>query len=268
MGIEYDNIISFKALYNANRVAKRGKLNKNEVIEFQNNLGSNLWDMHYDLKYHRYKIINYHKFMIYDPKEREIQAISYKDRVIQHSLCDNYLIPLISKYLIYDNVACRKTKGSGLAIKRLKLFMSEYYKDNGINGYFIKLDIAKFFDSINHNILKDKLRLLVNDSEVLDLLYMIIDSYNKSDNKGIPMGNQTSQFFALYYLNELDHFIKERLHIKYYIRYMDDMILIVKDKIHAKYVLNKINDMVISLDLKLNYKSKILPIKNGVEFIG
>ena len=116
--MKYEDIISFEALYRANKVARKGKMYKKEVIDFQNNLGSNLWKLHYELKYNTYKLGKYYKFIIYDPKEREIQAIPYIDRVVLHSLCDNYLVPTISKQLIYDNVTCLKKKGSSLACKR------------------------------------------------------------------------------------------------------------------------------------------------------
>lgn len=112
---EWERIIDFESLYKAHRKARLSKRYKKEVVEFENNLSENLWKLHYDLKYGKYEVGGYHSFMIYDPKEREIQAISYMDRVVQHSLCDNYLIPLLEKKLIYDNVACRKGKGSSLA---------------------------------------------------------------------------------------------------------------------------------------------------------
>ena len=84
------------------------------------NLSENLWKLHYDLKYKKYKPDGYHTFKIYDPKERVIQATSYRDRILQHALCDSYLLPLLERHLIYDNCACRKGKGTRHAICRLK----------------------------------------------------------------------------------------------------------------------------------------------------
>lgn len=98
MSEAWGKIISFESLYKAHRVARLGKRHKKEVIEFETLLGENLWSLHFDLKYNKYKVGGYHKFMIYDPKEREIQAITYRDRIIQHSLCDNYLTPLLEKH--------------------------------------------------------------------------------------------------------------------------------------------------------------------------
>lgn len=161
---DFDKIISFECLYAAHRRARQGKRHKKEVIEFEMNLSQNLWELHYDLKYNRYKVGGYHKFMIYDPKKREIQAISYRDRVVQHSICDNYLSPLLEKHLIHDNAACRKNKGTSFAVKRVRKFMTEHYKKYNNNGYVVKLDITKYFLSINHNYLKQKLiKLAVSD---------------------------------------------------------------------------------------------------------
>lgn len=116
----FEEIISFENLYKAHRRARLCKRHKREVIEFELNLSENLWRLHYELKYGKYEIGEYNKFMVYDPKEREIQAIPYRDRVVQHTLCDNCLIPTLERYLIYDNTACRQGKGTHFAIKRLK----------------------------------------------------------------------------------------------------------------------------------------------------
>ena len=125
---DFERIIDFETLYRAHRKARLSKRHKKEVIEFEANLSKNLWEMHYDLKYGKYKVGAYRKFMIYDPKEREIQAIGYRDRVLQHAICDNYLMPLLEKRLIYDNVACRRGRGTKQAYDRLRHFMTEHYK--------------------------------------------------------------------------------------------------------------------------------------------
>lgn len=265
---EFLEVISFESLYKAHMRARLGKRGKREVIEFEMNLSENLWDLHYDLLYGRYEMSEYRKFMIHDPKAREIQAISYRDRVIQHSICDNYLVPLLEKRLIFYNVACRKNKGTGLAISALKKFMTSHYKKCGLGGYIIKIDIKKYFDSIDHELLKDKIRLLGIPCDMIGLLNCIIDSYSCEDGKGIPMGNQSSQCFALLYLDCIDRVIKEVLRIKYYVRYMDDMILIVSKKEEARYALDTIKKEVEKQLLVLNEKSQAIAFKNGVVFLG
>ncbi len=266
--MRFEEIITYENLYKAHRVARLGKRNKKEVIEFEMNLSQSLWNMYYDLIYDKYKIGNYHCFKIYDPKEREIQAIGYRDRILQHVLCDNYLMPLLDSKLIYYNVACRKGKGTSLAIKALRKFMTKHYKKYGNSGYFIKADIRKYFDNIDHDLLKIKLKDVVNDEKILKLLYQIIDTYGSEENKGLPLGNQTSQNFALLYLDYLDKYITCKLGIKYYVRYMDDIIIIVENKEKAKEIFKKLEEKVINNKLMLNPKSQIISIKCGVSFLG
>lgn len=265
---DWENIISFENLYKAHRRARLSKRHKKEVVLFENNLSENLWTLRNELKNKSYLPGGYHSFMIYDPKEREIQAISYRDRVVQHSLCDNFLMPLLEKHLIYDNAACRKNKGSGFAIARLKEFMTRHYRRFGKGGYFVKVDIKKYFINIDHGILKDILRKMIDDEDILWLLTTVIDSYNPEENKGLPMGNQSSQCFALLYLNGLDRFIKEKLRVKFYIRYMDDMILLLESRDRAADCLKSIDEFVLRLKLQLNCKSQIIAAKNGIEFLG
>ncbi len=264
----FDDIISFDSLYRAHRRARLGKRHKKEVIEFEAALSENLWALHYDLKYGKYVVGDYRKFMIHDPKEREIQAISYRDRIVQHSLCDGYLMPLLDKHLIYDNAACRREKGTLFAIKRLRKFMCEYYKGHGKNGYFVKVDVSKYFPSIEHDLLKKKMDRIVKDERVRSLLYLIIDSYESTPNRGLPMGNQSSQCFALLYLNDLDKFFKERMRVKYYVRYMDDILMLVPSKERARDCLLAARSLLEAEALLMNEKSQIIAVKNGVSFIG
>ena len=265
---DFKEVISFKSLYDANKKCLRGKRNKREAIEYQNELGKNLTSLHYRLKYGKYNIERYHCFMIYDPKEREIQAISYEDRIVQRAICDNYLVPLLDRYLFYYNVACRKNKGSSLVYKYLKEGLGSMFRKYGLNFYVVKGDMKKYFDSIDHDILKEKLRRIVKDKNMMVLLERIIDSYHPDTNLGLPMGNQSSQCFALLYLNDLDHLIKEWLHVKYYIRYMDDMVLLVEGKETAKKILDVIGKEINKCNLSINPKSQIIKISKGFEFIG
>lgn len=265
---DWENIISFENLYKAHRKARLGKRHKKEVIEFEMNLAENLWTLHYDLKYGRYVIIGYHNFMIYDPKKREIQAITYRDRIVQHSLCDNYLIPLLEKHLIYANVACRKQKGTGLAIALVRKYMLQHYKKYKKSGYFVKLDVKKYFENIDHNILKEKLNKVISSADILKLIDIIIDSYCHHTNCGLPMGNQSSQCFALLYLDKTDRYYKEIMNIRFYVRYMDDIVMIVKTKEQAVKALSEAGFLFQKERIMLNPKSQIIPIKNGIGFLG
>lgn len=269
MIINYDELFTFENLYQAHLKARKCKRNKKDVINFELNLSQNLWSLCEALKDRTYTISGYNRFTIYEPKKREIQALEYKDRVVQHVLCDLYLYPLLTRRFIYDNCACQKGKGTDFAHKRLSEFMRSYYKEHGENGWMLKADIKQYFPSIDHAILKFLLRKVVEDRDVLSLLFKIIDSYNSDTGKGIPMGNQTSQLFALFYLDKLDRLIKEQLHIKYYTRYMDDCVLICSDKQYLKFCLEKMTDLVEDeLKLSFNTKTQIMPIKNGVDYLG
>jgi len=267
--LKYDELFTFENLLNAHYLARKGKRNKKDVIQFELNLSSNLWNLYDELNSRSYGISGYNHFDIYEPKKREIQALAYKDRIVQHVLCDSYLYPLLTNKFIYDNGACQKGKGTDFALDRLSIFFRQYYKENGNQGFILKADIRQFFPSIDHGVLKSMLRSIVIDSDILNLMFIIIDSYNADTGKGLPIGNQTSQLFALYYLDRMDRQVKERQHIKYYVRYMDDCILIHKDKDYLKYCLNRMKCVVEDeLLLEFNEKTQIFPIKNGVEFLG
>lgn len=140
----YDKIWDFQNLYKAHLKAKKNKQAKQEVVQYEMNLGYNLTKLSLELRNKTYKIKGYYSFKIFDPKERNIDALYYRDRVVQHCLCDEVLEPLLDKRLIYDNVACRKNKGTHFALKRVKHFLYKFHKKYQNQGYFLKYDIKKF----------------------------------------------------------------------------------------------------------------------------
>jgi RNA-directed DNA polymerase len=262
-------LYDFDNLYDAHCAARKSKRSNREVIEFELNLGSNIVSLAQSINNGSYKIGGYYKFDVFEPKKRVIHALHYVDRVVQHCLCDQILAPVIEPRLIYDNAACRICKGTSFVYKRVTYFLHEFYKKHGNKGYFLRCDIRKFFDSIDHQILKDKLTNLFKDQKVLDFLFSIIDSYCTAEGKGLPMGNQTSQWFAIYYLDEFDRLIKERFGIKFYSRYMDDCLIISEDKQKLKDLKDFLSIYLARyLKLEFNAKTQIFPIKNGVDFLG
>ncbi len=266
---QYTTVASFNALLTAHRAARRNKRYKPEITAFEMNLAHNLWELKQQLDAHQYQVQDYHLFTIIDPKRREIQAASYRDRVFQHSLCDNVLTPFMEQRLISDNCACRKQKGTYYGLHRLNQFLAQYTRQHGRIGWFLKADIHHYFASIDHAILKRRLQHEKGlSSEIKQLLNRVIDSYQPELGVGLPMGNQTSQMFALYYLDSIDRLIKERFQIKYYIRYMDDMLLIHPSRSYLETVLAAMRQMASSLKLAFNQKTQLIPIKNGVEFLG
>lgn len=267
--MSYEVMYDFDKLYEAYKKCRKGKSNKTEVIEFELDLSEELVKLQKELREKTYQVGKYKKFTIYDPKKREIQALPFRDRVVQHNLCDNLLMPIFERHLIYDNSACRKEKGTHFAMGRLSGFFRDYYRQFGVQGYILKCDIRAYFDSVDHKVLKTMLMRVVHDKDVYDLLVHIIDSYEKTPGKGLPMGNQTSQWFALYYLDGLDRLIKERYQIKYYTRYMDDAILICNDKQYLKECLREMREYVEQeLQLEFNQKTQLVTIKDGVDYLG
>ena len=266
---EYDKLCDFQNLYRAYRKTRRGKGEKAEAISFELKLGENLARISRSLSERTYRPADYYSFTVKDPKEREIHALHFEDRVVQHCLCDEILAKDIEPKLIYDNAACRIGKGTHFAMGRLSRFMCEHYRRYGCDGYILKTDIRKYFDSIDHEVLKEKLFKVVRDEDVRKLLYLIIDSYEKESGKGLPLGNQTSQWFALYYLDPIDRLVKERFRIRGYVRYMDDSVLVGNDKNELKEVLFAMRTLARKeLKLEFNEKTEIVPMKQGVDFLG
>lgn len=264
---KYCTLTEFTNIYQAYQKTAKGKRQTTEVVQYESNLHMQLWWLMQRLEHRQYQIGGYHRFVIYEPKKREIQALAFSDRVFQHLLCDNVLMPYFEPRLIYDNAACRVGKGTHFACKRLELFLRKHYKLYGNKGYILKFDIKKYFNSIHHAVLKEKLEKFP-DEEIKKLLNQIIDSFEFSPGRGLPMGNQSSQWFALYYLDGLDRFIKEQLRVKHYVRYMDDGVLIQEDKESLQECLRQMKNLVMEDKVEFNQKAQIFPISQGVDFLG
>ena len=265
MTTDYEKMSSFESLMQAHKAARRGKRCKTEVILFEMNLSQSLWQLKRALDDRTYKISGYYRFKIHDPKERNIDALHYRDRVVQHALCDQILWPLLENRMIYDNAASRKGKGTSFAIDRLSCFLREHYKSHGAHGYFLKADFSRYFMSISHTVLKTKMRKVLADDEVYGLVCGIIDSLSP----GVPLGNQTSQCFGVYYPDSMDRIIKEDWRAKYYTRYMDDGVIVHHDREFLKDCLAAMRDHAENvLKLQFNKKTQIFPISNGVDYLG
>lgn len=263
---EFEKVYSFESLYYAYRKARRGKRWKGAAAKFEVNLLEAINLLSAQLKTKRYTMSPYNTFEVYEPKKRVVMSNGYKDKVVQHSLCDNVLEPILTRSFIRDNYASQVGKGTHYGLDRLQEFMRRFYRQNGVDGWILKCDISKYFYSIRHDVLKTLIRKKISDPDVLWLVDLIIDS--TEGNVGIPIGNQTSQLFALLYLDGLDHFVKEKLGIKFYGRYMDDFFLIHKDKEYLQHCLKEIEAFVEDRGLSLNAKTNIYPLKNGVDFLG
>ena len=260
----YKNLTFSNLLYSYNKT-KVGKSYIFEVLFFEYNLEINLANLLNSIATFNYNIGSYKSFIIYEPKKRVIRCLPFIDRIVQTWYVEFFLKPFFVPRFIYDSYACIENKGTHKAIFRLKYFMNKM--KNKYNDYYvIKFDISKFFESIDKDILFNILSKRINDKYLLNFTYNIIYSYK---DKGIPIGNYSSQYFANIYLNELDYYVKFNLKIKCYCRYMDDFIILVKDKSTARNIYNLIERFIFDkLNLKLNPKSKYFPNKEGCNFLG
>ena len=269
----YDKLFDIDFILKVYQIIKKNTKNKLKLERFEENLSINILNI--KNKINNYKIDKYNLFMIYEPKERLILSLDLKDKIINHMVA-YLLFDVLEKSLIDSNVAVRVNKGTSYGIKLVKKYIN-CYKDY----YVLKCDIKKYFYSIKHDKLKELLKEKIKDQLFLDIVYKIIDStdeeyifeYAKKHNinylkkgYGLSIGNMTSQILGIFYLNDLDHYIKEELKIKHYIRYMDDLVLFHSNKLYLKYCLDKIIIYLKQYDLELNNKTIIT--KNNLCFLG
>ncbi len=241
--------------------AKRGKAEKKTVIDFGQNFQEELNDIRNQVLSANVKVGNYHFFTIKDPKERLICAADFRERVLHHAIM-NICHPYFEKKQIFDSYASRLNKGTYAAIERAQYFCRKYQ-------WFLKLDVRKYFDQLDHDILLCQLQKMFKDEKLLKVFEQIIGSYNSvKTRKGVPIGNLSSQYFANHYLSLSDHFILEKTDCKAYVRYMDDMVLWHFDKSRLIEVA-RIFKTFIKENLRLELKPDILHhCSKGLPFLG
>lgn len=274
----FEKICSFNNILLASRKARRGKRFIESTAKFEISLEKELHKLREELITQTYKPGNYKEFFVEEPKRRMISAAPYRDRVVHHALC-NIIEPIFEKTFIFNSYANRKNKGTHRAINKYQQ-LSRNYK------FVLKCDIKKYFPSIDHYLLKKLIQKKIGCDKTLWLIDLIIDNSNKQEEvneyfigddlftpferrRGLPIGNLTSQFFANIYLNELDHFVKEKICCKNYIRYVDDFVILMDRKSELLLIKNKLESELDSLRLKLNQnKSIIYRTEDGLKFLG
>jgi RNA-directed DNA polymerase len=255
----FEKIISVENLLEACKKAKRGKLKQTNVQKFLKNEKQNLESLHELLKHKKYKTPEYKIFKIYDPKERNIFRLPFRERVVQHAIM-NVLEPIFTRMFIKNTYSCVKGRG----ILKASMDLRKYLKDVSGTEYCLKLDIKKFYPSINNSILKEIIRRKIKDKNLLWLLDDIVDSA-----EGLPIGNYTSQIFSNLYLTYFDHFLKEDLKVEKYLRYADDLVILNSSKIELQFILNKIELYFKNLDLQVKNNKQIFPVdKRGIDWVG
>lgn len=261
-----EDIIGFEALWDSMMKCKRGVIWKDSVAHFVLNGIPEVAKLSNELESGTYKERSHKYFTILYPKEREIMSISFRDRVYQRSLNDVAIYPMMSKSFIYDNAACQKGKGSDFARSRMKCHMERYYREHGAAGYVLKIDIRKYYDSMQHEMVKQVFREKLPEN-VYQRAAEILDSF--PGEVGFNPGSQIIQIAGISVLDKLDHYIKERLRVKHYMRYMDDMVLIGNDHKVMSGWLDDIKTKLAEIGFEVHpTKTKITPLRIGMMWLG
>ena len=263
---EFNKALSYENLMKAHLQSRKGKGYRKEIILFNLKQEEYIMWLYDELKNLKYKHGGYAVFYITEPKVRRIEKSKYIDRIVHRWYVNSFIKPYFVPQFIETSYACLENKGmhqacldAQKAMKHCKNIWGEYY--------ILKMDIKKYFENINKNILYDILQRKIKDPKVLWLTREIL--YSNEGETNLPIGNYTSQMFANIYLNELDQYVKHKLKGKYYFRYMDDAILIRRTKEEVKSDLENIKIFLSEkLKLELNKKTQIFKSKQGVNFCG
>lgn len=304
--ISYEELLNYERICLTYKHVKSKTKHKKKLNTYEIFSSTNLIELYNNIKNYNYHHSKYNIFLIRDPKYRIIMSEKINDRIINHLVTNTILIPAIDNRLIDSNCATRIGKGNSYAFKLCKKYINTL-KRNYKEFYILKFDITKYFYNINHTILIEYLDEIISDKRIVSLLKEIISSTDKEyvnfminkvvsneinrlskknskesrnrinelkkiplyqKGKGLAIGNVTSQILAVFYLNKIDHFIKEELGCKYYIRYMDDGIIFSSDKNKLKEIKKQLEDKLLELGLKLNKKTNIYKITSGFTFVG
>lgn len=255
----FSKITDAENLAEAFHNAAKGKHWQRQVQRAEANKESLIADLQQSLCTHTFHTSEYKTKWIYEPKKRQIFVLPfYPDRIVQHAIMQ-VLEPIWDRLMIYNSFACRKDKGQHKASDVCKVYAMQY-------EYCVQCDISKFYPSIRHDKLKALIRRKIKDKELLWLLDEIIDSAN--GNRNVPIGNYLSQWFGNLYMNELDTYIKQELHVKPYLRYCDDFLFFGNDKDEMKMIADKAERFCNeTLDLRLSKKT-LFHTYQGVDFVG
>jgi RNA-directed DNA polymerase len=274
----FTSITAFDNVLSAARKAAKGKHENPSVLRFYSHFEENLWEIIAELRGKSLQPGSYKSFSIYKPKPRMISAAPFRDRVVHHALI-NIVGPILERSFVFDTFANRTGKGTHKAIERYQYYLKKY-------PFALKCDIRKYFPSIDHEVLKLLIRKKIACADTLWLIDTIIDNSNEQAGyvhyfpgdtlftpherrKGLPIGNLTSQWFANYYLNFLDHFVKERLQCKGYLRYVDDFVLFSNTKSELWEWKRAIEEFLLDFRLLLNEKrTELYPTTEGKCFLG
>lgn len=261
-----EDVIGFEALWNSMQKCRRGVIWKDGVANFVLNAIPEVVKLSEELKNGTYTERKHKYFTIMYPKERQIMSIAFRDRVYQRSLNDVAIYPAMSRSFIYDNAACQKGKGADFARDRMKCHLQRFYRKHGTNGYILKIDIRKYYDTMRHDVVKACFKRKLPES-IYQRAERILDGF--PGDRGFNPGSQIIQIAGISVLDGIDHFIKERLHVKHYMRYMDDMVLISESVDELQDCLEKITEKLAAIGFETHpRKTRITTVNEGVMWLG
>ena len=256
----FTGAVSRKALYQAYHDARKNKVPTYACFEFEKSLAHQVETLHNTLTAGTYKPKPYHRFMVYEPKAREISAPAFRDRVVQHAVY-NVIRPIFDRCFIDQSFACRCGKGTHKAADYVQHALQQVPRDS----YILQLDIRKYYHSINRDILRQLIAQKIKDERLLDLIMLFADNEGET---GTPIGNLLSQLFGLIYLNPIDQFVKRELKTKYYVRYVDDFVLMGLTREQAiEHKAAIVGFLKQKLELSLS-KASIHRVTKGINFVG
>lgn len=285
----YNNIISYKSLYDANRKSLRNVSWKVSVQRYQMNLLRNICNTHIALANEEDITKGFVEFNTVERgKVRHIRSVHFSERVVQRSVCDNSLVPMLSRGLIYDNGACLQGKGIDRALDRLDVHLQQFYRSNGQSndGYIVLFDFTGYFDCILHAVCMKIFDRAFDDKRIISLLGSFVypfgfpfatgnwrkskrkTSQNGYSGKSLGLGSQVSQITAVSYPNSLDHYIKQELRVRWYGRYMDDGYMIFRTKEEARRALEKVYKFCETLGITINQrKTRIVKLSRDFVYL-
>lgn len=269
--ILFDEVVSLENFFIAWKQFSDGKMQKEDVSIFAAHLEDNLFLLYQNFRSDTYRHDAYEHFFVHDPKRRFISKATVRDRIV-HQAIVQVLEPIFECQFIFDSYSSRKRKGTHAAVERLEKFLRQATRNYHFPIFVLKCDIRKFFDSVNHEILLSIISNTIKDEQLLFLIRTIVKSYASDPQAatGLPLGNVTSQLFANIYLDEFDHFVKDRFRLKWYVRFCDDFVIMHSDRIFLERLLLQINEYLLrSRVLTLHpQKIEIRKLSQGIDFVG
>lgn len=263
---DFNKVFSYKNLYRAYKKCRKHVSWKCSVQKFIANAPLLVYRIYKALQAGTFRSSGFYEFDVYERgKARHIRSVVIKERVVQRCLCDNALVPMLTRSFIYDNGACMTGKGYSFQTKRINRHLNRHIRKHGTKGYVLLYDFSKYFDNISHELVKWIVYKTFKDRKIIGLTFHFINAFG---DKGLGLGSQISQVLALASANRLDHVIKEELQMKEYGRYNDDGYIFSESKEKLFKCLDRIEEVCANLKIILNWKkTQIVKLTRGFSWL-